>query len=114
MKYVVDERGCHIWQKARNSRGYGVIWHDGKVRLAHRVAWFLEHGAWPDPALVLDHVCEVKECVNVVHLRELPNYANLRRAIPRGDEATENRRLRWRAAHARRRSYSPNYVLGGE
>lgn len=114
MKYIEDERGCHIWQKARNNRGYGVIWHDGKVRLAHRVAWLLAHGSWPAGDKVLDHICDVKACVNPEHLRELDNYANLRRAIPRGDAETEKRRLGWRMANAKRRTYSPNYVLGGE
>lgn len=114
MSYVIDANGCHIWQKARNSRGYGVVWHNGKLHLAHRVAWLLEHGRWPADGLVLDHVCEVKECVNAEHLREMENWRNLRRAIPRGDRRTEANRLRWRAANERRRTYNPNYVLGGE
>ena len=50
----------------------------------------------------------------VDHLREMDNYANLRRAIPRGDAETEKRRERWRRANAKRRNYSPAYVLGGE
>lgn len=114
MSYLVDENGCHIWQKARNSRGYGVVWHDGKLRLAHRVAWLLERGQWPASGLVLDHMCEVKACVNPAHLRELQNWQNLRRATPRGDDATEARRIRWRKANAKRRNYSRSYSLGGE
>ena len=47
MTYTVNESGCHVWTKAKNSRGYGVIWCDGKVRLAHRVAFYLAHGRWP-------------------------------------------------------------------
>ena len=104
MVYTIDSNGCHIWQKARNSRGYGVIWHDGKVRLAHRVAWFLKHGAWPIKGLVIDHICEVRACVNADHLRELTNGQNIMRAYPRGDEATERRRSRQRAANARYRA----------
>lgn len=112
-RYVVDASGCHIWQRSLNNRGYGVVWFDGKVRLAHRVAWFLEHGRWPDPDLVTDHICEVKACVNVHHLRELPNHLNLRRAIPRGDAATERRRAIWRRANAKRRG-TYRYSEGGE
>lgn len=114
MSYSVDGNGCHLWQKARNNRGYGVVWHDGKLRLAHRVAWLLEHGRWPAEGLVLDHLCEVKACVNAAHLREVPNHVNLRRAIPRGDERTEERRLGWRKANANRRNYGPLYTVGGE
>jgi len=72
--------GCLIWQRATNSRGYGVVWHDGKVRLAHRVMWNLTYGAWPTPGLVIDHVCEVKPCVNPGHLRESTNRDNVLRS----------------------------------
>ncbi|WIA95824.1 HNH endonuclease signature motif containing protein [Curtobacterium sp. MCBA15_004] len=113
MKFHRDERGCHIWDAATNSRGYGVVWFQGKAHLAHRVAWFLEHGTWPTEGLVIDHICEVKRCVNVAHLRELTNSANLRRAYPRGDERTERKRAGWRRANARRRG-TYRYTEGGE
>lgn len=113
MKYEIDANGCHIWAKARNNRGYGVIWHEGKVRLAHRVAFKLFNGRWPSADLVVDHMCNVKECVNPKHLRELPNWANLRRAIPRGSAEVEARRARWRVADAKRRG-TYKYVPGGE
>jgi len=71
--------GCLLWTKAKNSRGYGVLYHDGKVRLAHRVAWFLARGDWPTPGLVVDHICEVRHCVRPEHLRELTNAANIAR-----------------------------------
>lgn len=103
MTYTVDENGCHVWQKALSKNGYGVIWHDGKVRLAHRVAFYFAHGRWPADGLVVDHICNNKACVNADHLREIPNWQNLRRAVPRGDEETELRRARWRRANAKRR-----------
>ena len=53
--------------------------------------------------MVTDHICENKRCINVDHLRELPNHLNLRRAIPRGDAETEARRKRQRIADAKRR-----------
>lgn len=95
--------GCFDWQKSKNNRGYGVIYFDGKLHLAHRAAWLKKYGAWPNPDLVIDHICNNKSCVNIDHLRELPNHLNLRRAIPRGDEATERRRTGWRKADAKRR-----------
>ena len=104
--------GCHIWLRARQSRGYGVVWFDGRVRLAHRVAWFLKHGRWPAADLVLDHICEVKACVNADHLRELPNWQNVRRGRPVGDVATEHRREDNRRAHAKHRgTYSASYQV---
>ncbi len=113
MKYKVDEDGCHIWTRAKNSRGYGVVWHDGKVRLAHRVAFEIANGRPPTSGLVIDHICNVKECVNPVHLRELENWQNLRRAVPRGNDARERLRARQRKADAKRRG-NYRYMPGGE
>lgn len=112
MLYEVTPSGCHEWKRARNSRGYGVVWFEGKVHLAHRVAWVLEYGTWPSSDLVIDHACNNKGCINVAHLRELPNHLNLRRARPRGDAETERRRARWRQANAKRRG-NYRYVEGG-
>lgn len=38
-------------------RGYGVIWHDGNNKRAHRVAYFLTHGELPDDLAVM-HACD--------------------------------------------------------
>lgn len=111
---IKDERGCLIWQRALTSKGYGAVYIDGKVRLAHRAAWRDAHGDWPPVGLVVDHRCAVKACVNPEHLEAVPNHVNLRRAIPRGDEQTEARRRMWRAANQRRRQYGPLYTIGGE
>lgn len=107
-----NERGCRIWTRAQNNRGYGVVYFDGKLRLAHRVAWYLKHGRWPDPEMVLDHECNTKSCVNPDHVRELMNWQNLRRAVPRGDAATERRRAAQRRADAKRRG-NYRYTEGG-
>ena len=95
---------CVIWPKAKNNRGYGVRWFDGKLHLAHRVAWFEHHGRWPAVGLVLDHLCEVKACVRVDHLRESTNSANIRRAYPSCSAEVERQRERWRQATARKRA----------
>lgn len=78
--WAPSSTGCRIWQRARNNRGYGVIWAEGSLRLAHRVAWLLAYGRWPAPGLVLDHMCDTKACVNVEHLREVTNRLNVLRA----------------------------------
>lgn len=107
-----EPSGCHVWQRAISNRGYGVVRFDGKTHLAHRVAWLVTHGGWPAADLVIDHVCNNKACVNPEHLRELPNWQNLRRAVPRGDLATERRRARQRIADAKRRG-NYRYTPGG-
>lgn len=102
--WISDSRGCWVWQRSRNNRGYGVIYFDGRLHLAHRAAWLLAHGTWPAQGMVTDHICNNKACVNPAHLRELTNSENIARAYPRGDERTERRRMANRAAKARQRA----------
>lgn len=102
--FVETESGCHEWSGSRNNKGYGVVWFDGKLRLAHRAAWLKHHGEWPTPGLVVDHICENKACIRIDHLRLLTNGANIQRAYPRGDSETEARRARWRASGDRYRA----------
>jgi hypothetical protein len=81
-EYVVDERGCWVWQMCRNNRGYGLKWNRETRRLmvAHR--WYYEraHGAIPE-GLQLDHLCRVKACVNPAHLEAVTAQVNNQRAF---------------------------------
>lgn len=101
--YAETATGCHEWHRSRNNKGYGVIHAEGKLRLAHRVAWFAHYGEWPTKGLVVDHICENKACVRIEHLRLLTNSENIRRAFP-CDAATEAKRVKQRAASARYRA----------
>ncbi|AMS02658.1 endonuclease [Gordonia phage Yvonnetastic] len=108
--YRIEPSGCHVWQKATNNRGYGVMYLNGKLQLAHRVAFFSRHGRWPQRGLVIDHLCENKPCVNPDHLREIENWRNVRRPREVGSTDQERRREQWRIRQARcRGSYSSTY-----
>jgi HNH endonuclease len=71
--------GCWLWLRASNAGGYGVLGWGGKLQYAHRVAWFLWHGSWPE--LELDHVCGVKLCVRPdrpeEHIRDTSHRENV-------------------------------------
>lgn len=67
---------CLIWIGARNKQGYGVIRDNGKNVYAHRYAYYTEHGEIPS-GLLVDHMCHVKACCNVAHLRAVTNKQNL-------------------------------------
>lgn len=67
-KFDINDHACQVWTGALNSKGYGCILYEGKVSLAHRVAWELQWGPIPD-GLVVDHQCRERRCVNPAHLR---------------------------------------------
>ena len=73
---VVETR-CLEWTAYLDPRGYGRFCHEGDMRYAHRVAWYLEHGQWPEHTI--DHLCRNRACVNVDHLDDVPNAENVRR-----------------------------------
>lgn len=77
--------GCHISTYSVGSHGYAQIgWGiaDGKNAgtTAHRAAWTAIYGPIP-PGMTIDHTCKSRRCVNVEHLRMLPNYENARRTF---------------------------------
>ena len=76
-KTAIDT-GCVLWIGAVNSKGYGCFAVAGVSKLAHRVVWEDTHGPIPDE-LQLDHLCRVRNCVNVDHLELVSASENQRR-----------------------------------
>lgn len=58
---------CWEWRAGKNNNGYGEIWVDGKMELAHRIAWKIHHGSIPKGKCVL-HKYDNPSCVNPNHL----------------------------------------------
>lgn len=67
-RVTIDQKtGCHLWTGPRDGCGYGLLGFErpGKQR-AHRVAWRLHYGVWPDKQVL--HRCDAPACVNPDHL----------------------------------------------
>jgi hypothetical protein len=78
---------CHLWLATKDQAGYGQLWCFGKLQLAHRVAWFLKRGIWPQ--LHVLHHCDNPACVNVAHLFEGTDADNIDDMLRKGRARTK-------------------------
>lgn len=68
----------------KNRDGYAIMWALGTNRPAHRVAWAIFHGRWPEHEI--DHINGVRDDNRIVNLRDVPrsfNQQNLRSSMPK-------------------------------
>ena len=77
--------GCVKWIGQVTPRGYGVIYFAGKMRKAHRVAWYFAHNRWP--VLFILHSCDNPFCVNPAHLSEGTHDDNMKDMVKKGRQA---------------------------
>lgn len=75
-KIQPSDSGCWLWHSSKNRLGYGEFLISGKVRSAHRVAYELWLGPIP-VGLDIDHLCNVRNCVNPNHLRACTRSENV-------------------------------------
>lgn len=97
----VDRSGeCWVWTACLNSRGYGVISIEGRRQLAHRVSFTWAKGPIAD-GLQVDHLCNVRRCVNPDHLEAVTAHVNVQRSY---DRARDRQRAEWEREYRRRAS----------
>lgn len=81
LNYIVDGT-CWRWQGAKNHKGYGHLRVNRVTKMAHRLSY--EYAKGPIPAgLEIDHLCNVRDCVNPDHLEAVTHGENLRRIAER-------------------------------
>lgn len=73
-----DESGCHLWTGSINRYGYGEFRMRTINKAAHRYAWERAHGPI-EGDMTVDHICCVRHCVNLEHLRLMTLADNVRR-----------------------------------
>ena len=78
------EVGCWEWQGARNDRGYGQIWIDGRLVYVHRLMYELHIGPIPD-GHEIDHLCSNPPCARPGHLDAVTHSENAQRMWDRGE-----------------------------
>jgi len=80
---------CINFSGCISTRGYGLKNFEGRVRLAHRVAYCVHNGkSFEDIAgMVVRHKCDNRACVNPEHLELGTQKDNMRDAIVRGRHA---------------------------
>lgn len=90
---------CWEWTGALDKDGYGAIYHNGRNRRAHRLAYRLSN-LYPIEPLVVMHLCNNRTCVNPLHLRGATQRENLghmaacgraRGKITRGEDASNSK-----------------------
>ena len=69
---------CWIYQGALNQGGYGDFQIVRTHWLAHRFAYTIRVGPIPE-GLTIDHLCNVRTCVNPAHMEPVTVGENLRR-----------------------------------
>jgi hypothetical protein len=79
--------GCWLWTGPKNNHGYGRV---GPNLYVHRLAYEQLVGQIPD-GLQLDHLCNVRHCVNPAHLEPVTKQENLRRGRERRAQETHCR-----------------------
>ena len=62
----IPHAGCHIWDNYLDN-GYGQVWFQEKLHLAHRLIYEFKNGSIPKGVMVC-HVCDTPSCVNPDHL----------------------------------------------
>jgi len=77
-----NPQSCWIFLRRIGQNGYGRLRYKGRLVEAHRFAFFLTHGHWPEPMCL--HSCDNSRCVNPNHLSEGTQLQNMREASKRG------------------------------
>jgi hypothetical protein len=85
-----EETGCYLWEGAKGGDGYGIITQNNVTRRVHRV--FYENYVGPIPeGMFVCHACDVKNCVNPLHLCLGTNRENMDDMVEKGRAATGDR-----------------------
>ena len=98
---------CWVWYGCTNGKlGYGMLYDCdlGDKALAHRVAWKLQYGKYPNG--VLRHVCDNPSCVRVSHLVVGTQLENMLDKTAKGRDKNQGKKLTFAQAEDLRKLYA--------
>lgn len=81
-RHFEKTEGCWLWNGALDGTGYGQFLGKGNKVQAHVYSYRNYVGMYSDD-LDLDHICEVKRCVNPAHLEPVTRAENMLRYFQR-------------------------------
>jgi len=81
---INTETGCWEWGGYISPKGYAKITHKKRSVIGSRFMYELIYGDVPK-GLVVDHICNVRNCLNPKHLRAITNKENYMRSDKFGD-----------------------------
>lgn len=91
---VTPGPNCWLWTACSDRNGYGMFHLDGRMRLAHRVAYAALAGPIGD--LDIDHKCRMRGCVNPAHLQAVTTKENGENRDAIAGSISGVRGVRWR------------------
>lgn len=106
------ETGCLLWQGGMAGPGYGTLYHKGRHRYAHRLAWELTFGPIPAGMHVL-HKCDRPLCVNPDHLFLGTHQENMADRERKRRSARGERHGRAKLSKRQVRAIRREYAAGG-
>ena len=93
----LDKTGdCWVYRNANISNGYAHMslgydpftkqrYQKRRIEYAHRIAWALSNGRWPEDNMVIRHTCDTSACCNPKHLIEGTQKQNVEDRSERSD-----------------------------
>lgn len=85
--FKISDNECWIWTGAKDSSGYGSAWWQKQRFSAHRLSFLIHNGFLPE---VCRHICDVRDCVNPLHLVNGTQADNVRDCVERGRHKSGN------------------------
>jgi hypothetical protein len=92
--HIEQRNDCWLWTGRKDRDGYGIVHFLGKNRGAHRVAFYLTHGRWPEPCCL--HDCDTRDCCKPDHLHEGTRAQNARECVERERTPSGDRNGRYK------------------